>query len=71
VTPPPDLLPDKVRRLEARVAQLEDAQGMAARRRPLMLAVLDPATREVALWVCLFASMSVVAILIRRTEGDP
>lgn len=66
-----DVLPDKVRRLEARCAQLEDRLEVADRRRPFLSATLDPATREVMLWVLLGATMTALVIVVRHSEVSP
>lgn len=66
MTPPPvtlDAVVSTVRRVEARVAQLEDAvdvYGPPPRRRRLPIPEITPAQREFLIWLAVFATLSVI-----------
>lgn len=72
MTPPTvDALDAKVRRLEARVAQLEDVHdvyGPPPRRRRFPIPEISSTQREFLIWLAVFATLSVIAA--RRKGRD-
>lgn len=58
-----------LRRLEARVAQLEDAiaiYGPEPKRKRLPIPEITPAQREFLIWMAVFATLSLVTAAARR-----
>jgi hypothetical protein len=71
VKPPPtnDVLGSELRRLGARVSQLEDAvniYGPPPRRKRLPIPEITPAQREFLIWLAVFATLSVITAGRRR-----
>lgn len=61
--PSTDVLAAGLRRLESRMAQIEDAvsvYGPPPRRRRLPIPEITPAQREFLIWLAVFASLSVI-----------
>jgi hypothetical protein len=69
-TPPSaDVLATKLRTLEGRVAQLEDAidiYGPPPKRRRLPIPEITTAQREFLIWVAVFATISIITAAARK-----
>ena len=67
--PTTDVLATKIRTLEVRVVQLEDAidiYGPPPKRRRLPIPEITPSQREFLIWVVVFATLSVVTAAARK-----
>lgn len=67
--PTVDALDARLRRLESRTSQLEDAvsiYGPPTRRKRLPIPEVTPAQREFLIWTCIFATLSLVTAAARR-----
>ena len=71
--PTTDVLASALRRVEARVAQLEDAVQMygppPAKRKRLPIPEITPAQREFLIWLAVFATLSVMGAA-RKSHGE-
>jgi hypothetical protein len=68
-----DVLATKIRTLEVRVVQLEDAveiYGAPPKRRRLPIPEITPAQREFLIWVAVFSVISILTASQRKKWGN-
>lgn len=71
--PTRDVLATKIRTLEVRVVQLEDAieiYGPAPKRKRLPIPEISPAQREFLIWLAIFSTISVITASQRKRSGN-
>lgn len=71
--PTRDVLATKIRTLEVRVVQLEDAieiYGAPPKRKRLPIPEISPAQREFLIWLAIFSTISIITASQRKRWGN-